>query len=245
MKQSEITSSSNQIVWFNSELVPDFRSEWFSDTHWHRHDAVIGKAFGRGTTTFFSYAGHEMVLRHYLRGGLPGKFLTDQYLYTGLQSTRAWREMRLLMKMLELSLPVPEPVAARVSRHGFMYRSDIVLLKIPGAVDIHNILLEKPLTDIQWQHVGFLIAQFHLYQVYHHDLNIHNIMADNSGKLWLIDFDKCAIKTGESWKKKNLERLLRSLNKEASAHPEYHFSNEKWQLVIKGYNAFPKAQEES
>lgn len=239
MNQSEITSSDNQIVWFNSELVPDFRPEWFNDAHWRKQNAVIGQAFGRGTTTFFSYAGQEMVLRHYLRGGLPGKLLTDQYLYTGLQSTRSWREMRLLMKMLELGLPVPEPVAARVCKHGLVYRSDIVLLKIPGAIDIHNWLLERPLSDNQWQQIGFLIAQFHLYQVYHHDLNIHNIMTDDNGKLWLIDFDKCAIKQGESWKNKNLERLQRSLNKEAAAHPGYHFSMEKWQQLMRGYEAFP------
>lgn len=239
MKPAATSEAQNQIIWFNSDLVPTFKGDWFTNDYWQKKQAVTGLAEGRGTTTFFNYANQHMVLRHYLRGGLPGKILTDQYFYTGLGQTRAWKELHLLLQMQELGLPVPTPVAARVRKSGLVYRSDIVLLKIEQAKDVHNILLETPVAEKIWRKIGHTIAHFHRFGIYHHDLNIHNIMIDADEKIWLIDFDKCAIKRGKAWKQHNLQRLLRSLNKESYKNPGYHFSEENWQQLMSGYLEFP------
>lgn len=230
------TPMKNHIVWYNSDIVPTFESHWFTDNYWKAQGAVTGQAFGRGTTTFFEFAGKHLVLRHYRRGGLPGKFLTDQFWYAGLAKTRAWQELHLLLQLQELDLPVPAPVAARVVKSGLIYRSDIVLEKIADAKDVHHILLNESLREEVWQSIGRTIARFHRFGVYHHDLNIHNIMLDAKQKVWLIDFDKCAIKTGDKWKSKNLERLLRSLEKETRLAEKYHFIPENWKALLAGYS---------
>ena len=226
----------NQIVWFNTDMVPEFKADWFTDDYWQQQNAVTGQATGRGITTFFDYLGKSFVLRHYRRGGLPGKFLTDQFWYSGLANTRAWRELNLLLQLRELNLPVPAPVAARVKKSGLVYRSDIVLEKIPDAQDVHTVLLKQNLREETWQNIGKTIALFHRFQVFHHDLNIHNVMLDKDNKVWLIDFDKCGIKKGDKWKNKNIERLFRSLNKEKQAAEQYHFDHRCWELLLKGYH---------
>ena len=62
--------------------------------------------------------------------------------------------------------------------------------------------------------IGQTIAKFHHHQIYHHDLNIHNIMLDIENEVWLIDFDKCGIRQGSNWKNSNMARLKRSFEKE-------------------------------
>ncbi len=85
--------------------------------------------------------------------------------------------------------------------------------------------------------IGKLIKQLHHHQVHHSDLNIHNILFDEkNGKFWLIDFDKCSVQQGEDWKKNNLERLLRSFNKEVG-RLNIQFQEKDWQSLLEGYQS--------
>jgi len=65
-----------------------------------------------------------------------------------------------------------------------------------------------------YQKIGQEIAKMHQVGVNHTDLNIHNILIDDKDKVWIIDFDKCRFETSGDWKDQNLNRLLRSFNKE-------------------------------
>jgi 3-deoxy-D-manno-octulosonic acid kinase len=50
--------------------------------------------------------------------------------------------------------------------------------------------------------------------VYHADLNAHNILVDDTQKIWLIDFDKSTRRTmTRALREQSLERLGRSLQK--------------------------------
>lgn len=236
-RSSHNSQPKNESIWFDSDEFESITSDHFEPEYWHKNHSIIGSALGRGTTYFFAHAGSEFVLRHYRRGGLIGKLLTDQYLYTGLSNTRAWQEMSLLLKLKELTLPAPTPVAARVTKNLFYYQADIITKKIPHAQDVHQHLLTEPLSAEIWECIGATIAKFHTNQIYHHDLNIHNIMLDKDDKVWLIDFDKCATRNGEKWKKENLDRLARSLKKEKNKHSEYHFKDENWDALKSGYSS--------
>ncbi|MEP4892409.1 MAG: 3-deoxy-D-manno-octulosonic acid kinase [Aliiglaciecola sp.] len=235
MADMQQTIKKGEIIGFNPVFLPHCQSEHFSPTFWQQNNSVIGSAAGRGTTHFIQSEQHKLVLRHYRRGGLIGKILNDQYLYLGLPSTRAFQEYLLLEKMKGMGLPAPTPVAYRVVKKGLYYHGDLITLKIPNAQDIHHVLQTRPLSEQEWRDIGNTIALFHQQQIYHHDLNIHNIMLDDAGKVWLIDFDKCAEKDGESWKQNNLDRLLRSLNKESNKMANYHFEHKNWSLLIDGY----------
>ncbi|MFT4747701.1 MAG: 3-deoxy-D-manno-octulosonic acid kinase [Congregibacter sp.] len=226
----------NKIILFDPVLFPSPEAEMFDGTYWQAKNSLTGSATGRGTTYFFRYNNSEFVLRHYRRGGLIGKFLHDQYLYTGLRTTRAWQEFQLLTLMRELHLPAPRPAAACVEHNGRgYYRADLISEKIPDASDLHQLLLTTPLDKQTWHNIGKTIGNFHRHQVFHHDLNIHNIMLDNQQKVWLIDFDKCHFRAGEKWKAANIERLKRSILKEQSLHNQYQVDETTIQSLLAGY----------
>lgn len=231
-------SVQGQSIWFNSDIVELVTPEWFEPEYWQQQGCLTGSAAGRGTTYFFNHQQHDLVLRHYKRGGLIGKVLNDQYWFTGLNRTRAWRELSLLLRLNEFQLPAPKPVAARVKKCLGYYTADLITEKISNAQDAHQVLLQTAISTKTWQLIGKTIGLFHAHQVYHHDLNIHNIMLDEQEKVWLIDFDKCAIKAGQKWKEQNIARLLRSLKKESTKIAQYHFSESDWQHLLVGYKNF-------
>ena len=148
---------------------------------------ILGVAEGRGTTLFIQHNGIDMALRHYHRGGLPARLLFDEYIWTGLDNTRPWREWYLLAKLYQQGLPVPEPVAARVVRAGLFYTADILTTRIPQAQPVAQILKNQSLTESNWQAIGRCIRAFHEQGVYHADLNANNILLDNSQKVFVLD----------------------------------------------------------
>ncbi|CAH0534680.1 3-deoxy-D-manno-octulosonic acid kinase [Vibrio stylophorae] len=210
------TRLNQTVIWHDPSLLSSDEAALeglFDIAYWQQKQAVLGSAKGRGTT-WFVQGQLPMALRHYYRGGLFGKLVRDQYLFHGWQQTRCYQEFALLAQLRALNIPVPRPVAARVQRCGVFYRADILVERIEGAQDLVATLQAQPLTPEVYQQIGRLVRQLHDAGICHTDLNIHNILQDQSGRLWLIDFDKCGSKQGEGWKADNLARLQRSFIKE-------------------------------
>jgi 3-deoxy-D-manno-octulosonic acid kinase len=237
MTDLQTLTSKGQTIWFDPRYVEQISALWFEAEYWQKQHALTGQAQGRGTTYFIEYQHQAWVLRHYKRGGLIGKLLNDQYLYSTLHNTRVWQELQLLRYMLAKNLPVPTPIAGRVASNFAYYRGDLITAKIPQATDLHQLLLQQPLDRKIWTAIGLTIARFHQQQVFHHDLNIHNIMLDAEQKVWLIDFDKCAVRPGDKWKAANLARLNRSLQKEKRLHEPYHFDEADMANLLAGYHS--------
>ena len=211
-----------------------FRS--FNSRVWAQRSSIVGFAEGRGTTFFVQHQGRDFVLRHYQRGGLIAKFSEDQYIWSGLRFSRPWREWMLLEKMLEKGLPVPTPAAIQVERKGLLYKADIMMHRIPNARTLSNILSTEELTEGYWIAIGSVIRRFHEEGVYHADLNANNILLDEGGRCYLIDFDRCQIKKSAlKWQKDNLDRLKRSLNKILTSENVFHFSDSNWRTLLRGY----------
>lgn len=232
-----ITSSANAVLWHDPAFFPQFEPAYFEAQYWQQHNQVTGHSTGRNTVWFIQQQDNHAVLRHYYRGGLVGKLNKDTFWPEAVPVSRAMAEFRLLSQMRHWGLPVPRPCAARYQKRSFGYSADILIERINGATDLAQLLKQQALTPEQWQQVGALIARFHQYGVFHSDLNCHNILLDSDGKLWLIDFDKCAIRQAGDWQQQNLQRLHRSLEKELRLHPGFHWQNEYWQRVLLGYNA--------
>ncbi|MFL0801704.1 MAG: 3-deoxy-D-manno-octulosonic acid kinase [Agarilytica sp.] len=209
----------------------------FTSEHWQQLNAITGQAQGRGTTWFFKLSGSEMALRHYFRGGLIGKLLTDHYAYTGLNNTRPFREFKLLKHIAALGLPTPQPVAVHVKKHlPLSYTGDIITKKIGNAADLVDLLSKRALTPEELHLVGSTIRRFHDHNIYHHDLNAHNILLDNQNTAWLIDFDQGSIRNdNNTWKQHNLGRLKRSLEKEQGRLSAFHWNEQSWNQLIEAY----------
>ncbi|MBN1377703.1 MAG: 3-deoxy-D-manno-octulosonic acid kinase [Gammaproteobacteria bacterium] len=209
---------------------------WFDPIFWRARQSVTGFAQGRASTLFFLWQNQEHVLRHYHRGGVVGNFIRDQYLWTGLNRTRAWREWHLLARLIELDLPVPVPVAARIQRNGLCYRADLITERITDTESLADTLTQSALSDQVWEQLGIVIAKFHRAGVDHADLNAHNILLHDS-QVYLIDFDRGRIRNRACcWQQKNLRRLLRSLKKLKKAREHFHFIDENWLTLLRGYS---------
>ena len=227
----------NHYYLYDTELLPQAQAELF-DPRYHRHQRNIqGEALGRGTTYFVRIDNNACVLRHYRRGGFVAKLLTDQYFWTGIEHTRAWREWHLLTQMLEKGLPVPRPVAAHVEKTGFYYRADLIMLRLSASKSLADWLCKKDLPVEQWRNIGKTLRAFHNAGVYHADLNAHNILLTDQSEVYLIDFDKGQIRPQVgSWQQANMDRLQRSLQKLNSQISPFHFSKIVWQQLLQGYN---------
>lgn len=227
---------------FNPEVVPDthqaFVKSLLDCKNWDKSDRLLGFAKGRGITWFINTVPElevESVLRHYRRGGLFGKIIKDRYLFNSIEQTRAAQEFQLLTQLHQWGLPVPRPIAFKISRRFGTYQADILLEKIANTQDLSRYLQTNRLSVGEYHAIGKLIRQLHDHQVHHSDLNIHNILRrETDGQFYLIDFDKCGIATGNDWKQANLDRLLRSFYKE-QGRLGILFDKKDWESLLNGY----------
>lgn len=228
---------------YNHAEVSNFTPAMLTPDYWQAMNAVTGSAQGRGTTWFVAFEDalgkqHDWVLRHYYRGGLIGKIITDSYWFTGLENTRAAREFSLLLAMQKLNLPAPKPIAYRVVRQHLTYQADLLSSRIQNAQDLVAILSQEAISECRWQDIGKTIKKFHDHHIYHHDLNAHNILIDDTAQVFLIDFDRGEIRNPPSkqrWKEDNIARLHRSFLKELNQLENFHFTQDNWQQLMAGY----------
>lgn len=174
------------------------------------------------------------------------RFSRRRYFFTGIERTRPFAEFRLLQRLRKKGLPVPKPIAAIVSRSGvFGYEGAILIERIDGAQPMP----EHPALEYEnlWRRVGLTIAWFHHEGLEHVDLNCDNILVSDES-IYIIDFDRCKLhfraettKT-DSWKKSNLSRLHRSVEKRCT-----HIPDEKrkalWQILVTSYQRFDSDKE--
>jgi 3-deoxy-D-manno-octulosonic acid kinase len=197
---------------------------------------VVGHAGrGRGRVLFVDAGADHWALRHYCRGGLPGRLIADRYAWLGESRTRAFREWRMLARLHAAGLPVPRPVAAGWRREGPWYRADLLSTRIPAALPLSARLAAGERPD--WRALGALIRRFHDAGACHADLNAHNILVDEGGGQWLLDFDRARIRAPGPWQERNLARLERSLRKIATESDVPPFDEAGWQALRAGYVA--------
>lgn len=226
------------IILSHPEYSAEINLNWFDADYWQQQDKIVGAKKGRATAWFFSYHGLTAVLRHYWRGGLIGKLLSDQYIFLGLEKTRVYCEFSLMIKLCQLGLNVPKPIAAKITQSGFVYRGDIITQAINGAKSLLDVLITRPLTEQELIKIASTIAQFHNHGVYHADLNINNILFDETGEVYIIDFDRGAIKTPNTrWQNTNMTRLERSFNKELGRNEVMYWQPSNWQQLKNYYQS--------
>jgi 3-deoxy-D-manno-octulosonic acid kinase len=236
MKVVEVKDN-NRYILYDAACIENPETFGFDANYWASQDAIIGFAEGRGTTFFVQYAGENYVLRHYRRGGFIARLSPDQYVWTGLQRTRAWREWHLLAQMRELGLPVPQPVAVQVVRNGMTYSADIMTRRIHHTSTLAEELGRHALSEDTWQELGRVIQRFHHHGVWHADLNANNVLIDTEGRFYLIDFDRGRLRRPSGqWQQANLDRLKRSLLKLQNLTDSFYFAETDWQTLLAAYS---------
>jgi RIO-like serine/threonine protein kinase len=109
---------------------------------------------------------------------------------------------------------VPVPVAARTHRSGIWWaKYDILVSYIENSSNLVNILKQRTLSSNEIAEIAKSVIQLAANGVYHSDLNIHNLLIDDQGRIWIIDFDKSKL-IPNGCVERMLERLQRSFAKE-------------------------------
>ncbi len=240
INQQTLTVGKQHII-YDADMSDVKMTAWpylFEPEFLAQQQRITATAQGRGTTWFFNWESHQLVLRRYLRGGLVGKFNTEYYLKTALKNTRPYREWRVLCELQRLRLPAPRPAAMRIVSGGLFYRADLITHQLSAVTPLCDALQQAELDAVVWEDIGHTLRRFHEHGIYHADLNCHNILLRGS-EVFVLDFDKGEIKPNslpqDSWKQKNLRRLRRSLDKEQGLAESFYFDDSHWAHLQRGY----------
>lgn len=235
--EGKIRRIANGAILYDPDLLPDAADTDFDAAHWRHASTVRGglRSSGRTATTMLRDDRGAFVLRHFVRGGLISRLVSDRYLWLGEEATRAFREWRLLARMRAMELCVPRPAAARYLRRNFHYRADLLTVLIPDVTSLCDRIAARSCDERFWQRLGAAIATFHKAGVCHADLNAYNVQVDSNDKVWLIDFDRGRLTEPGPWQRRNLARLRRSLQKIGSQDPARQFSETDWDALQEGY----------
>lgn len=235
------TAQGGRTCWFDPQHLSQVTAQTF-DPAAHTSGTPLATGSGRGQALLITHGNHGHVLRHYRRGGLVARLSDDRFWRAAPHESRAMREFTLLRLMRSWQLPVPAPVAASHRPRGLFYQADILVALIPDSQNVVQLLRQQHLPPAHWAALGQAIRRLHDRQVFHADLNAHNLLLDSAGQAWVVDFDKCSVRPGQGWKKLNLDRLLRSLRKEAGRVTPFHWTDIDWIHLMAGYDVSSRTE---
>ncbi len=175
-------------------------------------------ADGRGGSVIIWPAGAPRILvRRYMRGGLPSRFVRDTYL--GFRP-RPFRELSIMKMLYENGAQVPEPCGAAVQwLFPGCYRGWLATRFIDRAPTLWRWLRDESPTAEQrravFDELKQAIRKVRSLGVQHVDLNLHNVLVClPSNRVVLIDFDRARQGTrDENDLRAELKRLRRSAKK--------------------------------
>ena len=241
--QSTIKKMGNSYILYDAGMITEptvrlFDADYHTKADSRQNNSAVDDApgIGRAKVVYFSSDDRDFVLKHYYRGGAVAAISKDTYLGFSVVKSRAFREWRLLKKMSALGLPVPVAVAAHIKKGLLSYRADLITEKIAHTKTLADKMCEQKLSAQLWQSIGVCIRSFHDNNVYHADLNARNILIDEQGDVYLIDFDNSGFRSGSgAWKMANLARLKRSLLKFKRSDAGFSFDEADWSALLAGY----------
>ena len=155
--------------------------------------SVLG---GRGCVTHTEIPGFgRVVIKHYTRGGVFGRFIKHTYLRCGPIRSRV--EFDLLAQVRALGVNVPEPLVVATSGL-LLYRTWLIIREVPEKRTLADLALADE--DRAREAMDKLLVQVTSLVrngIYHIDLHPGNVLVQQDGTLFIIDFDKaCRFRGG-------------------------------------------------
>jgi len=235
-----VEKGKSRAIIYDASIMDGVDAAYFSVDYWKRKDAIAGEAVGRGSAWFIDAPFGPVVMRKFLRGGWVAKLSRQSYFYSGVERSRPFKEFRVLVKLTELGLPVPRPVAAICEHRGLVSSGALITARIPDVTTLADLIIGNKVDPDSlvtlWERIGACIRQFHDAGVWHADLNARNILLDDQLQVFLIDFDRAKFSPDNAVDGAgNLNRLKRSLAKfwPADGVPDMQAS---WTLLEAGYH---------
>lgn len=205
---TEFQAGSTRIL-YDADCLTAVSLEWVQPEFWRLRAAVLAELGGRGQALAVDTGDGQAVLRRYLRGGWAARLSRDRYLFTGYGRCRPFREWRILARLHATGLPVPRPLMASCERSGLSYQGALVTSRIADALPLSQLL--AVLTQADWEELAVTLMRFFGAGLVHPDLNPGNVLRDEGGRWYLIDFDRARIGRGPVRPDRMLARLERAL----------------------------------
>jgi 3-deoxy-D-manno-octulosonic acid kinase len=234
MPEPKVIESGVHAVLYDAALRESADASWFDPAHWSNARGVERETSGRGAVLIVPHGDETWVVRHYRRGGFVAHFIEDHYPWLGAERSRSFREWRLLRRLHDAGLPVPNPIAAHVHRKGLLYTADIITTYLPDTRKLSAFIAARDVPRDVWRRIGRMVRAVHEHGVDHPDLTAHNILLDPRGELFLVDFDNARVKPPGAWRRAGVERLQRSLRKVA-LETGTEYDEAAWAEVEAGY----------
>lgn len=223
------------LIVYDADAIEHPGPQLFDRHYWAQQDGLAGEAIGRGSALFLETPFGAAVLRQYLRGGVPARFSRDRYLFTGWERSRPVAEFKILARLHEAELSVPEPLAAMTQRSLLFCSGGLLTRRIAGALPLADLMRHRTEGQSLWRDTGACIRRFHDFGVIHADLNARNILIDSQDRVFLIDFDRARICPGAAAAyARNLQRLRRSFEK-LWPKAQQPALDSCWQWLMEGY----------
>jgi len=233
----QLTQNGRCCILHDEEAVDKLEQKHFELNYWQANTEYENVFGGRGGSIKINLQGKPAILRQYLRGGMVARVSTDRYLWLGRNRTRAWREWTILKLALEAGMPVPTPLGVCVCRDGLLYRAAIITAYIKDTETLAERITRSELGLKSWHRLGLLLQKFQQHRFRHADLNATNLLVDQQGQFYIIDFDKARVMRNlDNWQWSPLLRLQRSLEK-INRQQELHYRPTDWQALIDGYQS--------
>lgn len=129
-----------------------------------------------------------VVVKHYRRGGWVARINQKYYLRTG--KTRCQVEYEQMDRAGQLGVNVPEPVAFAFKGR-FLYHSWLITREIANQQTLARLSLLAPerLPTVMAS-LGRQVSKLVAHGLWHVDLHPGNVLVDDRGRVFLVDFDK-------------------------------------------------------
>jgi hypothetical protein len=136
-----------------------------------------------------------VAVKSYHRGGLIRHLVHRRYLRLG--KTRAQKEYEMLCHVRRLGVSAPEPIAF-AWRGGLFYAAWLVMREIRAAVSLAELGRSRAGSLGQaFPAVSAEIAHLIRLKIRHADLHPGNLLVDEAGRVFLVDFDKSRLVSGD------------------------------------------------
>ena len=155
----------------------------------------------------------SVAVKFYHRGGIVRHFIKNRYFKCG--KTRGQREYELLQKVRRFGISAPEPIAFAY-RGRLVYQAWLVTREIKQHQTLAQISLSNEnLASILMKEVVKQISMLIKNNILHVDLHPGNIIVDKENQIYMLDFDKGSIFSGNKNKLEHryLTRWIRAVSK--------------------------------
>lgn len=182
---------------------------------------------GRRPLAALEWGGERLLVRRFTHGGLARWLTGRRY----LRAARPFEELLLSEALRARGVATPEVVAARARPMlPFGWRLDLVTRRVPGAVDLGEVLARARRGDVRAPELrralaaaGRAVRALHAAGLEHADLNANNLLvpvAGEGGPAWVLDLDRSRLRAQLplAARRANLARLLRHVERRERRH---------------------------